>query len=441
MSSWIVETKGPAVESLQQIGMRNYNAPKFTLSTQRPTLANGLWEFSTGFFNPKRIVKIAEDAIVVNDRDLLRSSPGQKRIVGNERVELRLPSVDAPGGATDIAEEQSWPISLWKIDEFWKKGLTGKGIRVGIVDSGLDAQHPIFSSLSRLKSIQAFAQFDSEGKSLSEFSQPNSEDITKQVTYGHWHGSHCASILAGDARSAQPSGVAPEISLYVARALDENNEGTVASIYAALSWLLTFKCDIISLSLGWHGYRDHWAAPISHLLAQGAVIVAASGNEYGQQSLGWTRSPANYPQVDSLGKLISVGAVDRGDTVWQLSGGDRVKWPSTYEEGGGHVRPTIFANSPEFIVPTIVGPGVAIPGAHPGGSYRLATGTSAAAPFIAGILALLLQHFRKKDTQCLPAVAAKLLLESTRDIAPPGSDTRTGLGIPDTAQLLAFLNR
>jgi hypothetical protein len=98
----------------------------------------------------------------------------------------------------------------------------------------------------------------------------------------------------------------------MAQVLQQANNGTVASIYAGIQWLVDQKCDVVSLSLSWDGNHDEWAGPVQALMAQGAVAVAASGNSFGIVGSPPSDSPSNYPLDPARpdqGVLISVESI------------------------------------------------------------------------------------------------------------------------------------
>ena len=87
---------------------------------------------------------------------------------------------------------------------------------------------------------------------------------------------------------------------------------------------------MVSLSLGWPGLHEEWAAPIQALLDAGVVVVAAVGNEFTSAGVPKTRSPANFltePRDAADGILIAVGAHDRTGAIWDDSGGVRSTGP------------------------------------------------------------------------------------------------------------------
>src|SRR6185369_7046748 len=120
-----------------------------------------------------------------------------------------------------------------------------------------------------------------------------------------------------------------------------------------------------------------------------------------------SRSPANYP-LEVLGSpegiLISVGAHDENNLVADFSGGGTADWSQVVN-----------------LVPSLVAPGVGIVSARPGtaaGQYLIESGSSMAAPHVAGLLALILDLLRKRAPDAKPRDAANLLLDSIVPLSP-----------------------
>lgn len=312
------------------------------------------------------------------------------------------------------AGDPNWGVEDVLAKSLWEIGARGQAIKIGIADSGIDGNHPCLSN-QKLSSSN-FAAFNLSDGQYSDIPPGDSG----------WHGTHCAGVVVGKEESGVARGVAPEATLCIARVLDGFN-GSVASIKSGLDWLRLQQCDVISLSLGWPGLHDEWATEINSLIQGGAIVVAASGNEFGINGSAPTRSPANYP----LQKLVCVGAYDRTRSIWSRSGGGQIEWPANSPFGGAS-GPTI---------PYLVGPGVDIVSSVPDAMYKSSDGTSMATPHIAGVLACALSYLKEKGVPNARDFALRALDESLVDLGVAGVDTRYGRGAIDPHKFISALQR
>jgi subtilisin family serine protease len=362
-------------------------------------------------------------------------------VFDNVTIEFQL---DLPGGASFVENDDNWGIGPDGLDaaQFWEREFRGQGVRIGIADSGMDTTHPAFASFMTEGRLSAFAQFDKNARKQLQMGQSGLPlaDTDAVPTFSHWHGTHCAGVIVGQPTEGKTRGVAPAAELAVTRVLEQANEGSVAGIGAGLWWLTEQACDVVTLSLGWPGLHEEWAAPIQALLDAGVVVVAAVGNEFAVPGVPKTRSPANYltaPRDAADGILVPVGAHDQTGAVWDDSGGGEVDWTNVkVGQTNGSTRPSIFAEMPHRIVPALVGPGVAIVSATPGNKYTSTAGSSMATPHIAGLLALVLSGLRTHDPNARPRAAADLVLANLADLPPTGTDIRSGGGRVDLNRLL-----
>lgn len=354
------------------------------------------------------------------------------------------PLVPETIGASTVENDDNWGASTDGVaaDRFHQRGIKGQGVRIGIADSGMDSTHPVFANLVAEGRLVGFAHFDKLGAKIVQKHSDGAAvpDAKATPTFGHWHGTHCAGILVGQATDGKVHGIAPCAELAVARVLEQANEGSPAGILAGLWWLTTQACDIVSLSLGWPGLHEDWWEPIAALLRNGVVVIAAVGNERLTPGTKPSRSPANYfPPLGSgdVGLLLSVGAHNLSGAVWDESGGELVDWSKeSVRLSNGATRPSVFASVVPRIVPGLVAPGVdIISSSPPNGAYRSSTGSSMAAPHIAGLIALVLSELRTCDANTRPRLAADLVLSHLKDIPPPGTDTWAGDGRVDNDAL------
>jgi len=241
--------------------------------------------------------------------------------------------------ATEIAvKDTTEVIDLWATicaDAVFE-GRTGRGVRVAVVDSGIDTEHPDLKG--KIKgSVEAFAE---EG-------HINFRPSTSGDQAGH--GTACAGIITS---------VAPDVDLYSVKVLGPNASGSGDMFLVGLDYAIKEKFKVINLSLG-TTKRDYFA-PLHDLLDRayqsGCIVVAAANN----------LPYPSYPSIFSSG-LIS---------VIKRTGGNPFNFGYRYGQ-----------------VIELVAPGVEVKTTWPGGGYRQLTGNSFACPYVVGIVALMLEAY------------------------------------------------
>src|SRR6266496_4537832 len=229
-------------------------------------------------------------------------------------------------------------LDLWAAiqeDMSWQR-CTGRGVRVAIVDSGIDTEHPDLKGKVR-ESVEAVSM---DGK--ISFSVSTSGDQAG-------HGTACAGIITS---------VAPNAELYSVKVLGPNASGSGDMFLVGLDHAIKQKFQIINLSLG-TTKRDYFG-PLHDLLDRayhaGCIVVAAANN-------------LPYPSYPSIFSSSVVSVVKR-------AGGDPFNFGYRY----GNVI-------------ELVAPGVEVKTTWPGGGYRQLTGNSFACPYIVGIIALMIEAY------------------------------------------------
>src|SRR5690554_256427 len=261
---------------------------------------------------------------------------------------------------------------------------TGKGIRIAVLDTGLDLRHPDFAS--RAVTARSFV----DGQTVQD---------------AHGHGTHCAGIAAGPAGTdARPRyGVASGAELYIGKVLGDEGSGVDGDILEAMDWAGANGCHIVSMSLGssvepGQAYSTIFEAVAKRALAAGTLIVAAAGNDSSRpEKIAPVGHPANCPSI------MAVAAVDRGLRVATFSSGG-------LHENGGKVD--------------IAAPGVDILSAWPEPEqYQTISGTSMAAPFVAEIAAL----YAEADPVARAESLVALLAGEALHLEVPERDIGAGL--------------
>jgi len=239
---------------------------------------------------------------------------------------------------TDPAAPATNANDIWSLiqpEALWK-GRTGKGVRVAVVDSGIDAEHPDLKGKVK-ESVEVVAI---DGR--LEFRPSTSGDQAG-------HGTACAGIIAS---------IAPDVELYSVKVLGPQGSGSGEMFLVGLDYAIKQKFHVINLSLG--TTKREYFAPVHDLLDRayqaGCIIVAAANN-------------LPYPSYPSIFSSSVVSVVKR-------SGEDPFNFAYRYGQ-----------------VIEMVAPGVEVKTAWPGGGYRQLTGNSFACPYIVGIIALLREAY------------------------------------------------
>ncbi|SEP33555.1 Subtilase family protein [Methylobacterium sp. ap11] len=308
----------------------------------------------------------------------------------------------------------AWGIRMIGALAVWGAfGCRGQGIKVGLLDTGVDAGHPDLAG-----KITAWAEFDAKGAQIVK-STPHDPD---------GHGTHCAGTIVGGNASGRWIGVAPEAEIAAALVISGAKGGTDAQVLAGIDWAIDQGVDVINMSLGgliWGpDVPSTYTSAILNALRVGIPVVTAIGNE-GSQTSG---SPGN----DLF--AFAVGATDYRSWAAGFSGG----------------RTQAIRKSPFFPVdtlplvyskPDISAPGVAVLSAAPNGEWRHLNGTSMAAPHVAGAVALLLSATDIKDTvkdHERAFVIQDLLTGSAEELGEAGQDHRFGFGRLDVLRAIGF---
>lgn len=257
-------------------------------------------------------------------------------------------------------------------DEAHKKGWTGKGVKVGIIDTGVRMDHPdlkLAGGVSFVKNSRSY--HDDEG-----------------------HGTHVAGIIGALQNGIGTVGIAPDAELYAIKALDHNGVGVLSAVIAGIDWAISNHIDIINLSLTSDEGSVLLEKAIKDAYEKGLLIIAAAGNAKAALPAETdVLFPARYEQV------IAVGSIDKQNHK------------STF---------SYFGPSLDFVAP-----GEKIYSTFNQFDYEYISGTSMAAPFVTATAALYKQIYPKLTNKEL----RQMLEQTALDLGPLGKDTEYGYGL------------
>ncbi len=305
--------------------------------------------------------------------------------------------VDLPPAKSEWAAEQAG-FSDDTLD-----GLTGEGVKVCIVDTGIDLSNPAFSGVNVVFK-------DMIG------------DSSIPVDYGVLaHGTLMSGLLIAQSHQI---GMSPNIQLGMVAALGDDGTGKntadESDVALAINWCIeTFSADIISLSLGGTQndgmMREGPSASVTRkALDMGIFVVAAAGNDGGLDDDGRVSVPSN------VARAISVGASIRGGAVWENSSLGSQIMPNGDERNNPNMKPEIIA------------PGEGIISTGRGDSWYSSSGTSDATVFVTAALALILEDQPRmkpnsqSDGSCVDSVKEALRLST--EFGGQVHDNQSGYG-------------
>jgi subtilisin len=282
----------------------------------------------------------------------------------------------------DVDEtEATWGLQATNV---LSSSRTGGGIGVAVLDTGIDLQHPDFAG--RAITTRSFV-------------------TGAEVQDGHGHGTHCIGIALGpQSPEVKPRyGVAYEAEIFAGKVLSDAGSGGDAGILAGIEWAVQNGCAVVSMSLGAPTRPGQAFSQVFERVARraqelGTLIVAAAGNDSRRPDvINPVAHPANCPSIMGVAALDAQGAI------------------------------APFSNrgiNPEGGQVDLAGPGVAVYSTWPMPTrYRTISGTSMAAPHVAGIAAL----YAEQDPAARGAALGRLLTAGAQPLSLPSEDIGAGM--------------
>ena len=318
-----------------------------------------------------------------------------------------------------------WSMQAVDAPGAWDAGYTGAGVRVAVLDTGIDASHPDLAPTLNVALSTSFVPYE-----------PYIND-----EYGH--GMHVAGIIAAAHNHYGSIGVAPSAELVAIKVLDHTGSGDFSWLLQGLLYANAIGAKVANMSLGTYLPRSGFTFPdgtvvgandiaglttvltrvISYVWSNGTFVVAAAGNDSANLTgdASWISIPAES------GRTVSISVT--GPLDWWLDHNVNLDTPAYYTNygtgvdfaaPGGNVDFSLYPNGPWYYDMVF--------STYPDGWAWMA-GTSMASPHVAGVAALILQAHPNAS----PSQVESILHGSADDLGKPGRDPWYGLGEVDAA--------
>ncbi|MEG3894731.1 MULTISPECIES: S8 family serine peptidase [unclassified Microcoleus] len=293
-----------------------------------------------------------------------------------------------------------WGRDLIKAPEVWAQGLTGDGIVVAVIDSGVDYNHPdltgnIWSNagetgvdaIGRNKASNGVD--DDNNGFVDDFRGWDFVNSDNDPMDDNNHGTHISGLVAAKKDGVGITGTAPTAKIMPLKILDEAGVGKIRDEINAINYAVANGAKIINVSLGGLQLNDQELNAIRAAEAKGAIVISAAGND--------ARPQVDYPARFAGEVGIAVGAVTRNRLFADYSnraGTEAINYfVAPGGDGGRADSGDVYST---------------VPLSEPGIPYRYFAGTSMAVPHVAGVIALMLQA----NPNLTPAQIKRILAET-----------------------------
>jgi serine protease AprX len=394
---WPLYNKRPTPASLQRLELAWPPAlGKVTaLSIGDTTITPALYQGAA--IGSLKIDFAASRGPVVKQRDDLKvnfqSPPPDAANLPLQQRDFTIKASFVGGCSTDLVpgyqnnHENFYYNSVAGIDALHLQGITGKGITIAVVDSGLWEHEALMKDT--MGKNRVVARYDAL-----------TDTVDKEVLDESGHGTHMTSIILNSGQTMQNGrptgtfkGVAPDARLVAVKVLDRQGLAHVLEIVRAIQWVVDhrekYNIRVLNLSFAQTPRWPYWEDPVDQAVmrawADGIAVVAAAGNE--------GPDPATIGSPGNLPYLITVGAVTDSWTPLTRSDDYLPDFSSRGPTPEGHIKPDIVALGGHMT--GLIRPESALAVEQPEDMLRtgefVSTGSSQASALVSGMLALLLQ--------------------------------------------------
>lgn len=327
-------------------------------------------------FNKKVVEKMGLVYLVQYSPDQFKSSNIAKKELRKELMDLgfkvryisenyKMMAIEGTATLQAVHPNQNWHYNMIKAPEAWAITNGSSSVKVAVLDTGIDHNHPSLANFVNTNLGRSFVG-------------GNTMDV-------QGHGTHVAGTIAS---YGSVSGVMQSATLIPVKVLDNSGSGSLYGITQGILYAADIDADVINMSLGGGGYNQSMDEAVQTAVAQGTIVVAATGND-GASSISY---PAAYSSV------IAVGSVTSNRTR------------SSFSNYGSGLE--------------VMAPGSNIYSTYPNSRYTSLSGTSMATPHVAGVAGLI-----RAANPDISVAQARQILRDTAQAA--GSFTQYGYGIVD----------
>jgi hypothetical protein len=270
---------------------------------------------------------------------------------------------------SELAEEDFWHLQRVNLRSAREQGFlgTGRGVRVAVLDTGVNAEHGELSGRV--------------AKSYSRIGRPQA----KGQDYSG-HGTMVSSLICGKSLGVAPDAEIVDLAMMTRDNASAQMEDFMMGVIIAAK---TEQVKILNISGGLSYDDQQFSGLLTHFPE--LIYVVAAGND----------GPDKVLCPGSINNVVTVGAIERNDKVWKKSGGKYMNMDHIAEP---------------YYVPDLVAPGVDVTVAERGGRYKVASGTSFAAPIVTGVLAALVETFEEKYDRYSNTDVIETLFEHCQDL-------------------------
>ena len=374
LGRYIVFTSGDAVNEVARQGVEGQGG----LTLGKLSIGNGLVVLI-----PERAVGpiVGTDGVTAVEPDLVLTAVKKPTNPGKKPTPTPQPQPE---------EILPWGVNRIDADVVVAGGITGSGVDVAIIDSGIDRDHSDLAA-----NIGGGINYVGKGPAWKRRVNPDAWDDD----YGH--GTHVAGSAAAIDNEMGVIGAAPGATLWAVKVLDKEGSGYLSDVAAAIVWAADNGIEVANLSLGiakdaldqYPDSKDLLQGAVDYAYGKGVLLVAAAGNEYpGEDTVIY---PARFASV------IAVSATDHLDGL------------ATFSSTGPDVE--------------LAAPGVLVYSTLNDGLYATFSGTSMASPHVAGTAALVMEVCLADAVPCTNADVRTALSGNAEGIGLEPDEMGAGL--------------